>query len=99
MTDPYLIVLEALEEDNPQEKYALLQACANWIVLHVHGTDNVRRYGAQVLHPKSGAPIENPWLKTISTAEKSLFGKSMAKIKKDNAFRALQEAMEEEKKE
>ena len=92
MLDPYSVVLEALREDNRKTEDALLQACANWILLHAEGTRHVRQFGAQVLHPKTGVPVANPWLRTIATAERAMFGKTMAKIKKDGAFAALEAA-------
>jgi len=91
----YEQILDILVGENHKTDMALLRACANWILLHAEGTANVRQYGAQVLHPKTGAPIENPWLKTVAQAEKMLFSDVMAKIKKDAAFDAAESAFQD----
>ena len=83
-------VLEILREDNAKLSRTLLVAAADWIIQMDLGRKNVRQYGAHVLHPKSGTPIENPWLGTIEKAEKNLLGAAMIRIRKDRAVQFLE---------
>jgi phage terminase small subunit len=70
--------------DNPKINQMTLRVFADTLGVYAEASKNVREKGAIVLHPRTGAPIENPYLK-IQSAN----GILLAKMKVINSSRVL----------
>lgn len=80
--------LEAeLRKDNPGAKATDLRVYADALQVYVEASRNIRANGAVCQHPRTGAPIENPYLK-IQTAQGAVLAK-MPRIKGDRALALL----------
>lgn len=56
-------ILEALARANPDFGRATLLVYADALRVYEEAAENIRRLGGVVQHPRTGAPIENPYLK------------------------------------
>lgn len=86
-----MIDVEAeLRRDNPASKATDLRVYADALRVYVEASANVRKNGAVCQHPRTGSPIENPYLK-IQSAQGAVLAK-MPRIKGDRALALLTEA-------
>jgi len=76
-----------LRKDNPSRRSIDLQVFADALTIYREASRNVCENGAIVAHPRTGAPIENPYLK-IQTAQGAALAK-MVRIKSDRVIRLL----------
>ena len=81
---------EILRADNPSAREAALRIYADALRTYAEAADNVRRHGAVCAHPKTGAPIANPYL-SIRTAH----GAILRKMGAIDAARAFARAMDD----
>jgi S1-C subfamily serine protease len=59
-----MIDIEAeLVKDNPKVRAIDLRVFADALRSYTEASENIRRNGVIVSHPRTGAPIENPYLK------------------------------------
>ena len=85
------IAIEAeLRKDNPTLSGIVLSMYAAALKLHCEASENVSRNGAICSHPRTGMPIENPYLKVQSHAV-TIFSKFM-KVNSDRVLRLLQQS-------
>ena len=75
---------ESLREENPKESRVLLEIFADALQIYLEATANVKTNGAIVSHPRTGAPIENPYLK-IQTQKGAVLA-SMARIRTEQTL-------------
>lgn len=54
-----------LRRDNPDEPLVDLAILTDLLRCYVEASENVRRNGAVCAHPRTGQPIENPYLKVF----------------------------------
>lgn len=80
-------VFDELREDNPSKRSIDLRVFADALSVYEEAARNVRANGAIVSHPRTGAPIENPYLK-IQTAKGAVLAK-MVTIKSDRVLKLL----------
>ena len=80
-------VVDELRKDNPARRLVDLQVFADALMIYNEAAKNVRDKGAIVSHPRTGAPIENPYLK-IQTAKGAVLAK-MQTIKSDRVLKLL----------
>lgn len=80
-------IFDELRKDNPTKRSIDLQVFADALSVYKEAAQNVRANGAIVSHPRTGAPIENPYLK-IQTAKGAVLAK-MASIKSDRVLTLL----------
>lgn len=66
-------VLASLEQANPETPRARLIFYADCFCEYAEATDNIERNGVIVANPRTGAPMQNPYL--------SVREKAMAKLK------------------
>ena len=52
-----------LAKDNPRAKAGPLRMYAETAMTYAEASESVKRLGAVVVHPKTGAPMENPYLR------------------------------------
>lgn len=64
-----------LREDNPDVSGPTLVVYADALRVYHEAADNIRRIGSVVTHPRTGAPMENPYLR-VQTQQ----GKVLAKL-------------------
>ena len=81
-------ILEELKKDNPSRRTIDLQIFAEALAVYVEASKNIREHGAIVLHPRTGTPIENPYLKVQAT--KGAVLERMKLIKCDRVMRMLE---------
>ena len=55
-----------LRADNPKSSAVEVAICANALRIYSEAASNVRRNGAICSHPRTGAPIENPYLRVMA---------------------------------
>lgn len=80
-----IIDIEAeLRKDNPNAKGTDLRVYADALRVYVEASRNVREHGAVCQHPRTGAPIENPYLK-IQSQQGAVLAK-MPRIKGDRTL-------------
>lgn len=65
-------IKQKLKGLNPKLSDCQIDVAATAIALYIEARDNIKDNGAIVLHPKSGAPIENPYLKVLDNQSKFL---------------------------
>ena len=82
-------VLAELCKDNPAHRVVDLQIYADALTVYFEASANIRGHGAISAHPRTGAPIENPYLK-VQTAKGAVLGK-MQNVDGDRVLRLLQE--------
>jgi phage terminase small subunit len=56
-------ILSILRESNKWATESALRLYADALAIYAEAADNVRRVGAICSHPKTGSPIENPYLR------------------------------------
>jgi len=56
-------VLAELQKDNPSRRAVDLQVFADALAVYIEASANIQKNGAITAHPRTGAPIENPYLK------------------------------------
>lgn len=78
-------VLEELQKDNKRANAVELQVYGDALVTYVEASTNVDKNGAICSHPRTGAPLENPYLKVRAAA-----GLTLAKMKGIRGDRVLQ---------
>ena len=71
-------VLEILEVLNPDSPSAKIRIYADAFMTYQEAQANIDEHGAMVAHQKTGAPIENPYLKIRDSTAKQLLGMDMA---------------------
>lgn len=84
-----IAIEEELRKDNPLIRTVDLHVFANALRIYLEATQNVRSNGAVCQHPRTGAPIENPYLR-IQAQQGAILSK-MGRIKSDRVFAILQE--------
>ena len=82
-----ITIIEELRADNPVAKGTDLQLYADALQIYVEASKNVQEHGAICAHPRTGTPLENPYLKVMATQGRVLA--SMRKIKGDRVMRLL----------
>jgi hypothetical protein len=60
-------LVDVLRKDNPDARTADLVVFADALKLYAEAAANVRALGAVVGHPRTGAPLENPYLKVLGS--------------------------------
>lgn len=78
-----------LRADNPKAKELDLVIALDYLRIYCEGAQNVRKNGAIVAHPRTGAPIENPYFVIVIKAGQSL--SKLRSLKLDRVL-ALMEA-------
>jgi phage terminase small subunit len=61
-------LLELLAEENPRAHRATLMLYVDSFLDYREAATNIAKHGAIVAHPRTGAPIENPYGKIRATA-------------------------------
>lgn len=65
-------VLAILRKDNPGARAVDLSMYADAYLSYREAQDNIDKCGAIAAHPRTGQPIENPYLRVRESASKSL---------------------------
>lgn len=80
------------EEGNTTLSNAMLHQYADLFVTYREAALNIAKNGAIVAHPKTGAPIENPYLKVRQQTMIDL--RKLARVKADKVWGALSRELE-----
>ncbi len=80
-------IIAELRRDNQSTRVIDLTVFANALKTYKEASDNISGHGAIVLHPRTGAPVENPYLK-IQAASGAVLTK-MKRIKSDRVLELL----------
>lgn len=83
-------VVAELRRDNKNARDIDLKICGDAIRTYVEAAENVERNGAICAHPRTGSPIENPYLKIMASQAGLLSG--MRLVNTDRVFKLLTEA-------
>jgi len=81
-----------LSEDNPRTRAVDIRVFADALRTYSEAASNVLRNGAIVSHPRTGAPIENPYLKVQQSTGRTL---TQLRLKSDRALAAMSAAYED----
>lgn len=65
-------VVAALVRDNPRSPRDAIEIYATALLEYQAAAENIAKHGTIVFHPRTGAPIENPYLKVRAAAEASM---------------------------
>lgn len=65
-------VIRILTEDNPRMRVDMIRIYASAFRDYQHAEANIAEHGTIVYHPRTGAPIENPYLKVRSGAQSTM---------------------------
>ena len=65
-------IVEALRRDNPAARACDLVIFADALRTYTEAARNVREFGAVCAHPRTGAPIPNPYLEVQGAAARTL---------------------------
>lgn len=77
-------VIDMLVAENPKARRADLVIYADAFLEYKIAQANIAEHGAVVAHPRTAAPIDNPYIKTRDRASKLL--RSMPRIKADDLW-------------
>lgn len=77
----------ALRSENPKARTIDLAVFANTIRIYREASANIAREGAIVFHPRTGTPMDNPYLK-VQGQQGAIIAKMRA-IKSDKLMAAL----------
>lgn len=86
-------IFAELRSENPSKRSVDLRIFADALQIYREAAKNVEANGAVVSHPRTGAPIENPYLK-IQTVNGAVLSK-MSSIKSDKLMLLLDAEMRE----
>jgi phage terminase small subunit len=65
-------IRETLRRLNPKANLQAIELYAQNFLLYQEATENIQQNGAIVSHPRTGQPMENPYLKVQATSEARL---------------------------
>lgn len=82
-------ILSELINDNPTLRIIDLKVFADALKVYREASSNIKEHGAIVMHPRTGAPLENPYLK-IQSSSGAVLAK-MGRIKSDRVVKLLDE--------
>ena len=80
-------IKELLSKDNPRAKKIDIYIVSNAIVTYHAASKNIKENGSIVMHPRTGSPIENPYIKIQSQQSTILY--KYKHIKSDTAILGL----------
>lgn len=60
-----MTIEQELRADNPNAPASRIQLAADALAVYAEASANVRANGAIVTHPRTGAPMENPYLRIM----------------------------------
>jgi len=66
------IVLKKLKDDNPHAPYDEIEIYAAALTNFCEAEENVRNYGIIIAHPRTGVPMDNPYLKIMDTSSRQM---------------------------
>ncbi len=72
---------EVLRAANPNARLALVHLYADAFAEYSEAMDNIGKNGTVVQHPRTGAPIDNPYLRVRDGAAKALKDSIFATLK------------------
>lgn len=81
---------EILLRDNPRAPQQVVAMYASAFATWWEAEENVRKNGAICAHPRTGAPLENPYLKVREAAQRSLAA-IKARLQTDRLWREAEE--------
>jgi phage terminase small subunit len=64
--------IEILRDSNRDEMEASIVIYADAYIEYQEASENIREYGSLVSHPRTGSPIDNPFLKVRDRASATL---------------------------
>jgi phage terminase small subunit len=79
-----------LATDNPRASSEQVSMYASAFVQFWEAEENIRRNGHVCANPRTGAPMDNPYLRVRAAAEKSIQGMSRARLKSDRLWIAAE---------
>lgn len=85
-------IIAELKQDNPKARLADLQIYANALRLYHEASSNIAEKGAICQHPRTGSPIDNPYLKV--QAQQGAILLKMRKINSDRVMALLNDEPE-----
>lgn len=65
-------ILATLQRENPTAKLDRITIYADAMVEYLAAQANIQEHGTIVFHPRTGAPIDNPYLRVRNAASKVL---------------------------
>lgn len=77
-------VVAILRRDNPAARSDDVAMYADCFLDYKEAADNIAKNGNIVMHPRTGSPIENPYIKVKATAMNQL--RKITKLKKVSAL-------------
>ena len=80
-------IIEELAKDNPKARRVTMRIYADALRQYIEASENVGRNGSICAHPRTGTPIENPYLKVQKEQGKIL--DRMKTLKSDRVFDLL----------
>lgn len=82
--------LEILRRENPKARADELAIYADAFLTYAEAAANIDKNGTIVAHPRTGAPIDNPYAKVRDAA-----GRTMQRVRRVRNVEALWKALEE----
>ena len=77
-------IVDELAKDNPKIPCIQLEIFADALRVYIEASANIQKNGAVCAHPRTGTPVENPYLK-VAAAQGKLLSNARA-IKADRVF-------------
>lgn len=81
-------IIKELKKDNKNAREIDLKIFANALLIYTEATANINQNGAICRHPRTGAPMENPYLK-IQATQGGILSK-MRNIKSDRVLKLIE---------
>jgi hypothetical protein len=79
-------IIKILKDENPSAKESSVRYYATLLNTYFEAENNINKNGVIVAHPRTGAPIENPYHKIFLSVGKAI---STCRLKLDKAIMYL----------
>lgn len=67
-----IAIIEQLKRDNPSANHGEVAIYVDAFFRYQEARNNIDEHGSIVAHPRTGAPIDNPYLKILDAAAKQM---------------------------
>lgn len=78
-------IVDELREDNEKASLVELEIYSNALRIYCEAAKNIKEHGAITAHPRTGSPIDNPYLK-VQEAQ----GRVLSQMRRINGDRVLE---------
>lgn len=73
-------IRDLIKKENPQGNVALIEMYVHQFATYLEAEENIQQNGVIVSHPRTGQPMENPYLKIRTAAQATMSKMRILKV-------------------